>query len=342
MKNLLFLILLFMFIGKTLAAQNKKIKDIDSLYDILHYKKSIQLEITDQRQSVFKFFSIYFNDEFIIGVTRGSGKSIARIWDMKGQFIGQVGNNGKGPGEYVDIAGVIFNNNEIYLFDNTQKIVNKYTLKNRKIQFVDRYDLSKISLYPSFNAHMIEDSIYLFYYITQKGEYKIVQVDKNFTIKDRYLQNQKGLISTVGIDTVYRNHYIYRDQPEKTSKGERFVTPYIHFFNFKTKKNDKKLKIGNDFAQFRLDTTGKYLINSIYKGEGKWLRQIFDISNGKRVHQFYSYPEKNEGKWAFLKNVTGVIEAGEGGVYQIFVELPDIDNKSAKLHFYEINFGDYQ
>jgi hypothetical protein len=85
--------------------------------DLMNLVNVIQLGNQDQNAlgSVSRFRVM--NDYFLV-----SGFGLA-LYDQQGRFLNTIGNNGRGPGEYLSISGLAVDNNHIMVLDRTQQKV---------------------------------------------------------------------------------------------------------------------------------------------------------------------------------------------------------------------------
>jgi len=81
----------------------KKLKNVENIYDDLYeFEGKVQLEnpgVNEDGKPILAtwFSDIKVSDEFIFGNTKTDN---VYVWNREGEFIGTVGNRGKGPGEY--------------------------------------------------------------------------------------------------------------------------------------------------------------------------------------------------------------------------------------------------
>lgn len=98
--------------------------------DLMNLVGVIMLDNPAQRPfgSVSRFRVM--NNHFLIS---GSGFGLARF-EQNGRFLNNIGNNGRGPGEYLTIAGLAVDNNHIKVLDRTQQKVMIFSPEGRFIK----------------------------------------------------------------------------------------------------------------------------------------------------------------------------------------------------------------
>ena len=100
--------------------------------DLMNLVNVIQLGSQEQNAlgSVSRFRVI--NDYFLV-----SGFGLA-LYDQHGRFLNTIGNNGRGPGEYLSISGLAVDNNHIKVLDRTQQKVLVFSPEGR---FVSEFSI---------------------------------------------------------------------------------------------------------------------------------------------------------------------------------------------------------
>lgn len=106
-------------------ALDDKIPEL-KLSDLASNVKYIKIETNDQCMLIHPYIEDVTEKAFYIGDTH---RHLYKF-DRKGNYIGEIGKTGKGPGEYLHITDVIVKqgNNIIYLLDNTQRKIIQYDL----------------------------------------------------------------------------------------------------------------------------------------------------------------------------------------------------------------------
>jgi len=100
--------------------------------DLMNLVNVIQLGNQEQNAlgSVSRFRVM--NDYFLV-----SGFGLA-LYDQHGRFLNTIGNNGRGPGEYLSISGLAVDNNHIKVLDRTQQKVLVFSPEGR---FVSEFSI---------------------------------------------------------------------------------------------------------------------------------------------------------------------------------------------------------
>jgi len=132
---------------------------------LFHSPKTIILETTKESLiGTINSLQVFDNKIFILD---GYMAKKLFIFDMNGKFISQIGNFGKGPGEYIDISDFTINVDEkhIYIRDNqsihqyttegvfirTINILNPYKKDLTYIQYYNGYIFAEAEIYPESN-----------------------------------------------------------------------------------------------------------------------------------------------------------------------------------------------
>ena len=86
-----------------------------------------------------------YNDLLFISHAPSQGKSRLSVFDLSGKYLWDIGSQGQGPGEYININGprtIFFNNNRVYLNDVKTCSILCYSLNGefiRKIKYPNRH-----------------------------------------------------------------------------------------------------------------------------------------------------------------------------------------------------------
>ena len=316
----------------------KKLESVENIYDDLYeFEGKVQLEnpgVNEEGKPILAtwFSYIKISDKFIFGATK-TGK--VYVWNRKGEFLGKVGNKGKGPGEYYRCWGIFFYNDddEICIFDGDRKYILKYKIdaKNKKIDFVKQYDGGKISLH-NFNIYgRRNDNFYFFRESGIKDIKKGIITDKNFNVVKKFHNREHKSDISYRQAALSRKKIVMRDDYKNFRKKELFSNKIwiyslngklLNEFNTKTKKI-VNVVIGNYNSYIYLferdkDKTNIYVYN-IY---GKFVKKI-------RVTNYISkHYDRKVGKTIRL------INNGVGNRYFIKEQNPEELGKSSILYIY--------
>ena len=123
----------------TIRMDLENIKEID--FSILVDRQKIELELADN-SFLADIHSIFFiNNKLFV---YGRGKVLA--FDENGKFLFQVGDKGRGPGEYLNISSCFVNDSYINIYDDNNRKILKY---NENGNFVKENKIDVKETYPS-------------------------------------------------------------------------------------------------------------------------------------------------------------------------------------------------
>lgn len=146
--------------------------------DLMNLVNVIQLGSQEQNAlgSVSRFRVM--NDYFLV-----SGFGLA-LYDQHGRFLNTIGNNGRGPGEYLTISGLAVDNNHIKVLDRTQQKVLVFSPKGR---FVSEFSLGFFGQ----AMHELDDGFVIYSgNETNEKEMRLFWFDPDFKIRGTALARQ--------------------------------------------------------------------------------------------------------------------------------------------------------
>jgi len=348
-----FIILVFLFgcskkVDEIKISEDKVIKKLESVEnihdDLYEFEGKVQLEnpgVTEDGKPILAtwFSDIKVSDEFIFGNTKTDN---VYVWNRQGEFIGKVGNKGKGPGEYFRCWGIFFyDNDEICIFDGDRKYILKYKIdeKNKKIDFVKQYDGGNISLH-NFRAYgRRKDNFYFFRESGINDIKKGIITDTNFNVVKKFHNREHQSINSYRQTALSENKIVMRDDlknSKNTGKSELFsnkIWIYDLKGNFLRKFDTETAKfvevvIGNYNSYIYLFESDRDKTNIyVYNINGKFIKKI-------RVTNYISkHYDRNDGK------TINLIKNGVGNRYFIEEQNPDELDKSSILYIYKFNPG---
>ncbi|KAF0147327.1 MAG: hypothetical protein FD143_3080 [Ignavibacteria bacterium] len=141
--------------------RTKKIINAEKLSDISVLKKIIDLEETDN-SLIGTIEDIYLvPEENCIIILNETTKRNILLFDYNGKFIRKIGNEGKGPGEYINPRPILYANNKLIVYSQNQKLLffslsglllNEITFSEKKWNFtIDYMTYYKNDLYAYTN-----------------------------------------------------------------------------------------------------------------------------------------------------------------------------------------------
>lgn len=102
------------------------IDSLNSFDELFYLKKKISLETVSQALLGKPWDMIVSNDKIIINDLMSTGT--IHIFSIEGNYIGQLGNKGEGPGEYKSPEKMVIINDEIFVYDPILLKINVYNL----------------------------------------------------------------------------------------------------------------------------------------------------------------------------------------------------------------------
>lgn len=313
--------------------EKSKIMQIDSLTDIYKFKKKIKLKNV---KKLYYFLKIKTNEEYFLATKLISGNIHLFLWDIKGNYIGQAGRPGKGPGEYVALGGLTFddkNHNIFYIFDNLRNIIMEYQIKKNKIKFIKQKNLNNVLDTNVDQLFIYNGKFYMISSVGQKGAYKIIILNKKFEIiKKMFKRKHSGHLRNSCYAVSNDKLFLLGEFDKKHKMYEN----YIYAYNLKSNKLINKINIKEDTVfDINVDKSKKFLLISIWtnmlSNKKPIYHKIYDI-NGKyykTIHQqgLHDY-----------KKLLGINRTCKTYKNKIFIFKPD-KNSESKVLIYDIDFG---
>ncbi len=300
-----------------------KITQISSPNDFLKEKNSIIIKDTHK----IKFFvDLKIHGNYLIGNCYRTGRNVGLIWNINGEFIGQIGRIGKGPGEYTSLSDIVFiSENTFYGIDRARKIVNKYKIDGKNIIFIDDIDISKHFEYEEYidNAFFTDGKFILFIFSGNKDRDQIVILDSEWKLLRKFHKRKHSADAIVPSFALSDNRIYIRSEFNYT-KNE-FYDSNIYIYDFYGKLL-KTLDIKDTKSTgLDIDKSNKILYLTYYNDKNMII-SIYD-SNGN----FYKKIEREN-----TKNLIGISYTS---FYDNYIVASRIDSKFIKIALYDYNLN---
>src|SRR6056297_1032636 len=119
-----------------------KLKSIESYKELFTKISSKKLENPNNR---FLYFNdIQENEHYI--VAKSSSPNGIYYWNKKGEYIGQIGEKGKGPGEYYGTYTILLIGDKFLIVNSYLGRITEFKLTLKKPIFIETYNLEKLGL----------------------------------------------------------------------------------------------------------------------------------------------------------------------------------------------------
>ena len=232
-------------------------------------------------------------------------------FDRKGKFIGKIGKQGRGPGEYISAFNLTlfrFHKNNIYLFDGMGSKILKYRTDGQMYQSIPLKEKPGGFIF----SDMLNQDCFLiarsspFYYKSQSGTYSELlsyDIKGNLTYKFPLNPNSKNYKDLMYPSIFYHfDNMVYYKSPYcdtvfKILEPSKWIATYILSPGSKRiESNETK----NSIAVYALHETQKYLlIDYIFNGNK---RAVYDKNNGTffQVSSLEEAKSNNIDKCVFL------------------------------------------
>ena len=235
LKHMFFFFLLFLFSFSSAGGEITKndlftLKTKKSTSDFFELKKTVHLDypvIKNQTIKTKYFRNFQVNEEYILGMDK---KKRCWLWDINGKFISQVGNIGKGPGEYISAFTIaLLRNRRIAIFDETRKVFIEYKIKNEDIRVIDTYDASCMM---NFYPHKMKETKdgYIFVMLQGlKGGYKFIATYRELKIQKQMAKRTREAPGLCLHNVIFsEDRIIYPDDfiKDKYASSTLFVMDY--------------------------------------------------------------------------------------------------------------------
>ncbi len=284
----------------TLDSENMKIiQGLKSNEDIMKLQKTLIIDIPPGNQRLYK---LKMMNRYLFGTKFQSGSFLGMIWDNSGRFIGNIGNIGKGPGEYISLADiVVISDNKFYLFDNSRHIALLFQIDEGIIRYIDEILLDELSSIMISRVYYLNGNIYIFSFYGIKDGYQVFVFDENFKFKNKFHKRHNEARAETYCGVTLSKDRIFMLDSFNFDKNE-FYESFVYVYDLNGKYL-RKFDVGNKkIADIDIDKSGNILIVTYmdeFKVDTKLSFKLFDI-NGKFLKSL------NEAEHFQIKNFIGI------------------------------------
>jgi hypothetical protein len=293
MKRSLLIIICLLLIEVCLKGQNTtldlikltKTKEFKSTTDIFELVKFVPLETIPE--TITKVSTTIVTRDNIYMFSNAQGCILK--FDGEGKFIGKIGKQGRGPGEYLSIFNLTlfrFYKSDIYLFDGMGSKIIKYSIDGQKYQSIPLKEKPGGFI----SSDMLNEDCFLiarsspFFYKSQSGLYsELLSYDSkgNLTYKFPLNPNSKNFEDLMYPSIFYHfDNRVYYKSPycdtifKIMGPSKRIVSYILSPGNKRIESSETK----NGIAVYGLHETQRYLlIDYIFNGNK---RAVYDKLNG--------------------------------------------------------------
>lgn len=227
---------------------------------------------TNDKALLGRINQFYMKGDTIFILDAAIAKSVV-MYDKKGKYLGNVGEKGEGPSEYLEPTDFGIDNNDLYIIDYKRQRILFFSLPDLKYKssMSLKYDMSGRSRYGCIeNGHICTD----IYYSSKIPAYLVHEIDTNSKIEKRWLSPlsyNRGYFSSTYFtgesffsktDVGVRYKHIASDSVMRIENGEMYA--YLTFrYNERPSYNDIQNNSNNTLASLR--SMGLFLILSIIR-----------------------------------------------------------------------------
>ena len=302
-----------------------KIESVDSLEDILQLKETITLKHVAEGAR----FSLVPYGDYIAATRLKNGDFTVHLWNRKGDYLGQVGEVGKGPGEYMaPLEPAFIGKDSFVVFDRALATMSLYKVENGKIVFIDQENRNE--LFDAYVDAMFarNGKLYMISYSGPEGSYRVYTLNNELKLIKKSLRREfvpkiAFLITTLG----KKSFFICEDYAENWE----MYRPVVYEIGFSGKVLRTITIPHKDLSNIHLDKSQKVFLSMSMKNsfeqKSPKTYYLYDV-NGKPLHEFTGFEP--------VESVGGSLQSHDSTL--LFMEKPNRAGE-AKLYIYELNIG---
>jgi len=305
--------------------ERAKIESVDSLEDILQLQETITLKHVAEGAR----FSLVPYGDYIAATRLKNGDFTVHLWNRKGDYLGQVGEVGKGPGEYMaPLEPAFIGKDSFVVFDRALATMSLYKVENGKIVFIDQENRNE--LFDAYVDTMFarNGKLYMISYSGPEGSYRVYTLNNELklikkSLRRKYVPQIAFLTTTLG----NKSFYICEDYAENWE----MYRPVVYEIGFSGKVLRTITIPHKDLSNIHLDKSQKVFLSmstkNSFEQKSPKTYYLYDV-NGKPLHEFTGFEP--------VESVGGSLQSHDSTL--LFMEKPNRAGE-AKLYIYELNIG---
>ncbi len=305
----------------------RKITSLNSLYRL---KEVITLRDVNEKGY---FADFKMNERLILGLHHYRGEDLLLVWNKNGTFLGQAGQAGKAPGEYISVGGFEFTGPESFIiYDRARDFINSYRVEKGAVVFVDQAA-------PGLAEQTYMDTLFraggAFYLLScsgPEGMHTLFRLDEKMQVACRFHKRSHSSLIANPTYAVSKNEiYVLGAFDDRL----KMLEPFIYVYSLQGKLLRKIKTKYRDIFDINFDRSGKVMLLTSMKN-------IFDLSKadeyrlldreGRVIHTFTSLPPLDP------ETILGVSRTCLDYENVIYLTRPDEAGR-AKLYIYDIDAG---
>ena len=263
MRSRVWIYILAAFVFVSCKGQSKRgleypQSEIENIREKTNYKEFLKLKtsLTVELNEAVAAMMIYSYPPFLF--TRNYRSLPQYLYDTRNNKMIQIGDVGKGPGEYKHLGSIAFvSPNEFYGLARGLKRINKYKIKEDKVICEDVINLNTEYDVWYDEIYYKNGNIYCNSFSGPAGTYQIVVYDSEMNIINKFHKRSVKSSAVVPISLFYKDMIIFLSEYNFDQKQHHDSFVYIYSLN-----GDLLSKIDaheHNIRELLIDKTGKYI-----------------------------------------------------------------------------------
>ncbi|MBN2725816.1 hypothetical protein JXR74_00450 [Candidatus Mcinerneyibacteriota bacterium] len=306
------------------------IRRVGSLEDIYVQKEIILLQKVPDK-GYFSDFKI--NENLILGLRYYRGEHQVIAWDREGSYLGQAGQAGKAPGEYISVGGFDFTGPDSFIiYDRVRDFINSYRVEKGGVVFVDQAAPGLAEQTYMDTLFRVDSALYLLSCSGPEGMHTLFRLDEKMQIAYRFHKRRHSSLIANPTYAVSKNEiYVLGAFDDRL----KMLEPFIYVYSLQGKLLRKIRTKYRDIFDVNFDRSGKFMLLTSMKN-------IFDLSksdeyrildrDGHEIHTFTSLPPLDP------VTILGISRTCLDYENVMYLTRPDEAGR-AKLYIYDIDAG---
>ena len=317
-------------ISRLSREEEGRIRKITSLSSLYRLKEVITLRDVNEKGY---FADFKMNERLILGLRHYRGEDLLLVWDKDGTFLGQAGQAGKAPGEYISVGGFEFTGPESFIiYDRARDFINSYRVEKGAVVFVDQAAPGLAEQTYMDTLFRVGDAFYLLSCSGPEGMHTLFRLDEKMQIASRFHKRRHSSLIANPTYAVSKNEiYVLGAFDDRL----KMLEPFIYVYSLQGKLLRKIRTKYRDIFDINFDRSGKFMLLTSMKN-------IFDLSKsdeyrildreGHEIHTFTSLPPLDP------DTILGISRTSLDYENVMYLTQPDEAGR-AKLYIYDIDAG---